>query len=462
MELPIPNNVTTLWDAWQLRACIIFSLFLQAFLTCFAPCRQRCQSRFFIFFLWSAYLLADWVAAVAIGLITQSQTDLCESNGTSGDDLFAFWSSFPLLHLGGPDSITSFALEDNEFWLRHLFGLVLQVVGAAYSVYLTLPNNKLWLPTLLVFVVGVIKYGERTRALYLASFDRFGATILPKPDPGPDYEEVAAGTYVEIPTQGTDNLDVHDLDFYVDLVLDSVVDENKLLQLAYPFYESFKGIFVGLTPSVECRVSTRNTLMKLHDTVNFVVIGYELGFLYEALHIKVAVIRRKFSFVVRFICSSFFVVSYALLFFSVKKQQGSSNKFDIGLTYASLISAMVLDYVSFIQLISSDWPVVALKGINCSRKIFPAVTCHPRQRWSELMSQYYLISYCLKDDERPVWLYKLADLLHAREILNKIQILLFSSSVNVTLEKVTLILDCLREKFPTELSVNSEARSIHR
>ncbi|PON91710.1 hypothetical protein TorRG33x02_125400 [Trema orientale] len=245
----------------------------------------------------------------------------------------------------------------------------------------------------------------------------------------------------------------------MDLVPDSVVDENKLLQLAYPFYESFKGIFVGLTPSVECRVSTRNTLMKLHDTVIFVVIGHELGFLYEALHTKVAVIRRKFSFVVRFICSSFIVVSSALLFFSVKK---SSNKFDIGLTYALLIGAMVLDYVSFIQLISSDWPVAALKGIDCLRKIFPAVTCHPRQRWSESMSQYDLISYCLKDDERPVWLYKLADFLHAREILNKIQILLFSSSVNVTLEKVTLILDWLREKFPTELPVNSEARPIRR
>lgn len=35
MELPIPNKFQKLWDAWDIRCCILFSLFLQAFLVSF-------------------------------------------------------------------------------------------------------------------------------------------------------------------------------------------------------------------------------------------------------------------------------------------------------------------------------------------------------------------------------------------------------------------------------------------
>ena len=98
-----------------------------------------------------------------------------------------FWASFLLLHLGGPDTITSFALEDSEFWLRHLARLILQVQATAYIFYQSLPNK---LCVIMVFLVGSIKYVERTRALFLASMNQFGCSVLPKPDPGPDFEEV--------------------------------------------------------------------------------------------------------------------------------------------------------------------------------------------------------------------------------------------------------------------------------
>ncbi|KAK9991705.1 hypothetical protein SO802_026690 [Lithocarpus litseifolius] len=80
----------------------------------------------------------------------------------------AFWASFLLLRLSGPDTITSFALEDNELRLRHLAGLILQVFATAYIFYQSLPN-KLCVPTIIVFLVGTIKHVERTRALFLAS-----------------------------------------------------------------------------------------------------------------------------------------------------------------------------------------------------------------------------------------------------------------------------------------------------
>ncbi|EXC33639.1 hypothetical protein L484_013836 [Morus notabilis] len=170
MKLPIPNKFVKLWDVWNLQNCIILSLFLQALLVLFASLRKRSKNTFLLFLIWSAYLTADWVLAVAIGVIIKTQSSYaysCQPPKGSNKDLFAFWASFLLLHLGGPDNITSFTLEDNEFWLRHFLGLTLQVLAAAYSIYLALPTTKLWLtPTILVFVVGTIKYGEKTYALF--------------------------------------------------------------------------------------------------------------------------------------------------------------------------------------------------------------------------------------------------------------------------------------------------------
>lgn len=191
METLIRKNLKKLWDLWDIRLFILLSLSLQVFLVFFSSLRQRSRNTFLLMIIWSVYLMADWVAAVAIGLMTKTHTNTCHPH-RKNEDLFAFWASFLLLHLGGPDSITSFALKDNEFWLRHLFGLILQVIAAGCSFFLTLPKNDLWAPTVLVLVVGTIKYAERTMALYLASLDRFGATVLPQPYPGPDYEEACA------------------------------------------------------------------------------------------------------------------------------------------------------------------------------------------------------------------------------------------------------------------------------
>ncbi|KAI5012756.1 hypothetical protein ZWY2020_025022 [Hordeum vulgare] len=51
--------------------------------------------------------------------------------GNSSPIIFAFWTPFLLLHLGGPDTITAYSLEDNELWLRHLIGLLFELFSAS-------------------------------------------------------------------------------------------------------------------------------------------------------------------------------------------------------------------------------------------------------------------------------------------------------------------------------------------
>lgn len=450
MELPIPKKVLKLWDEWHLRGCIILSLFLQAFLVLFASSRRRSKRTFVLFLIWSAYLLADWVAAVAIGAIIKTQGDICEPpNGN--DALFAFWASFLLLHLGGPDSITSFALEDNELWLRHLLALVLQGVAAAYSMFMTLPSNKLWLPTMLVFVVGIIKYGERTFALYLASRDRIAdsaSTSLPNvwaqaeststrtrtstsmPDgarasPGHDVQEAEASTEgQEISNSYMEMYLCDELSKYL-----KCSDEIILVELAYKLFQIFKGLIVNLVPSSDLfRVKISRPFLKDEHTAGALrVIEYELSIFYEILHTKVVAARRRVGFVFRFI-GFFFIIGASALFFSVEKHSDQLHNFDIGLTYALLIGAVVLDFLSFIRLISSDWMLGAFKGMSWKKYVPSAIV--KRRRWSESIFQYNLISYCL--DEHPKWVYNFGGYVFGRRILDKLKMALFSSSEIVT------------------------------
>ena len=89
-------------------------------------------------------------------------------------ELVAFWAPFLLLHLGGQENITAYSIEDNRLWLRHLQNFVVQVVAAAFVLYESSifsggGRNMLRQATILMFMVRVVKYGERVCALKIAS-----------------------------------------------------------------------------------------------------------------------------------------------------------------------------------------------------------------------------------------------------------------------------------------------------
>nr|CAE04979.3 OSJNBa0057M08.3 [Oryza sativa Japonica Group] len=72
---------------------------------------------------WIAYQLADSTAIYALRNLSFGSVAVDEHR------LAAFWAPFLLLHLGGPDNITAYALEDNKLWLRHALNLVFQARG---------------------------------------------------------------------------------------------------------------------------------------------------------------------------------------------------------------------------------------------------------------------------------------------------------------------------------------------
>ena len=88
------------------------------------------------------------------------------------DQLMAFWAPFLLLHLGGQDTITAYAVQDNELWLRHLLGLVVQSGVALYIFVLSWKVSWPSFLTIPMFLAGFIKYAERTWVLKSANYDQ--------------------------------------------------------------------------------------------------------------------------------------------------------------------------------------------------------------------------------------------------------------------------------------------------
>ncbi|CBI20393.3 unnamed protein product, partial [Vitis vinifera] len=397
----IPEKVKKLWDEWNLRGSILFSLFLQILLIFCAPTRKRRGNTFVTLIIWSAYLLADWVAAFAVGLIANSQNDMknkCEMP-VQTEDLLALWAPFLLLHLGGPDAITAFSLEDNELWIRHLFGLLIQLIAVGYVILQALPS-ELWIPTSLMLLAGIIKYAERTRALYLGCLGNFKASMLPPADAGPNYAQL--------------------MEEYTSKKIAHRLSDLDVVEGGFKYFNIFKGLIVDLMFTFQERKDSRRYFFARNTEDAFKVLEVELNFMYDALYTKMVV--------------------------------GKMHPFDVYVTYALLIGAICLDSIAVIKLIFSDWTIVLLRYRRAKEfllKTRKRLTIYRigswsktfGRRWSNSMSQHSLVRYCLK--ERFKWIDVTVDWFGLKDILDEIQ---YKEHIKVPKDLKIFICEALKEK----------------
>ncbi|XP_042963194.1 uncharacterized protein LOC122297255 [Carya illinoinensis] len=359
----IPNRLQKTWEIWNVRGVILFSLSLQIVLFLGAPMRKRTGNKLFILVIWGSYFLADWAASFTIGLITSSRNS---SKIIQKSDLLAFWAPFLLLHLGGPDTITAFALEDNELWLRHFLTLIFQVFASLYVFLETLPNNKLWLPTSLIFLAGVIKYSERTSSLYRASWGTFRETMLTEADPGPEYaklmEAFSSKKLARLPTTMSQTVDAK-IKESKSAFSSSPPKENELLddfevvKYGFRFFKIFKGLIVDLISHNDRNESNTFFLgRKPEDALK--VLEVELNFIYEVLYTKFFVIHNLLGYLLRSASSLSVLASLGIFFFLDCKQ--GLDKFDIRVTYTLLLDALGLEAIALFNLIFSDWTTASL------------------------------------------------------------------------------------------------------
>ncbi|KAF5733916.1 hypothetical protein HS088_TW16G00357 [Tripterygium wilfordii] len=137
--------------------------------------------------LWLAYSSASTIATASLGIISNEGGDINDGPSNRKDVILAFWAPFLILHLGGTQSITAYSLEDNELWLRNVFGPLLQLLLAIYVFLKSWMDTPLSFLAIPMFIAGIVKNGERIWIQWSASIERFQASMLPLPDPGPSY-----------------------------------------------------------------------------------------------------------------------------------------------------------------------------------------------------------------------------------------------------------------------------------
>ena len=415
---PIPGRLKDIWDEWNIRAIILVSLSMQIILILFAPFRKSIPKKPVIMLIWSSYLLADWAASFAIGQIANSQAP--DSANPVTDDKGC--------HLVGENSMIcqgkvshASGNKGNKFWFRYLFSLLVQVIVTGYVFLFTLPENKLLVPTLLMFVAGIIKYFERTRALFLASLDRFRESMLKAPDAGPNYaklmeeysskKEAGLPTRIEMtPEPGKDSK------------LATAGKEEQLEELevkyAYKYFNIFNGLIVELIFSFRERNESREFFRRINEEDALKIIDLELNFIYEALYTKVVVEHNKIGYAFRAVSVGSVVAAFVIF---ARLNKICFTKFDINVTYALLGGAICLDFIALIMLVFSDWTMAAISSNKKGSGILVSIaktylkfkkmrwfkdpkhkgeevlgTCILIRRWSESVSSFNLIKYCLR------------------------------------------------------------------
>ncbi|XP_055961882.1 uncharacterized protein LOC130014765 [Mercurialis annua] len=376
---PVPHNVRKLWEIWNIRTSVMFSLFLQTFLIFFAPFRKRTANKIVNMLIWSAYLLADATAVFAIGLISNTQNSPTPSAYPDNNDLLAFWAPFLLLHLGGPDTITAFALEDNELWRRHLLQLVFQIVATGYVFILTIPGNKVIIPSLLLFLGGIIKYLERTCSLYLANADRIRESVVKDLDflimaeLMKEYSNKKQDFYpVGINSVGG---------FSTSLSQSETINLNdlQLVQEAYDFFQEFKGVIVDSIFTLDELIKSRRFFNNTNAENALTVLETELNFIYDIMFTKAAVVHSKLGYFFRFVSFSSTIAALAVFYFQVKKH--GFNEFEVWITYALLFGAIGQDILAFFMGIFSDWTMALLKSIDWAAPLFSKISYLKQAKW---------------------------------------------------------------------------------
>lgn len=414
----IPKRFINLWEEWNLRIAVLISLSLQFILIFTTSLRKRSGNVFINSIIWSSYLLADWFAAFAVGLISSSQGEKCDK-ATIDDALSAFWAPFLLLHLGGPDTITAFSLEDNELWLRHMLSVTVQVIAVGYVFLQSLPN-RFWIPTGLMFLAGTIKYAERTRSLYLACLSNLKDSLRQEPDPGPNYaqlmEEYSSNQAAGLP-EVIDRVPEPDQRSAGGTNSDSAergkteLEDIQKIEYAYTFYKTFRGLIVDHMFSFHERNESRKFFFSRNAKPAFGFMEVELNFMYDALYTKMATVYNGiFGGILRFVCSGLLVISLVIFASSHQKQKPHIDPFDKATTYLLLVGAVILDFVALLKLIFSDWSIALMKHSKRLSRIRPflwklnipsfVLAVQKRislpKRWSNHIYQHNLISYCLK------------------------------------------------------------------
>ncbi|KAL6596865.1 hypothetical protein ACP70R_046999 [Stipagrostis hirtigluma subsp. patula] len=366
-----------LWNEWEIRVPVLLSFMLQLFLFFTGGLRRRNSKQMLRFFIWLAYLGADMIAFYTLGQISRLGDAIHERDPFTGTKTLAFfWAPFLLVHLGGQDTITAFSSEDNNLWLRHLLNLLVEVSLSLYVFWKSVGGHstQLLVPAMLVFICGIIKYGERIWALKYGSKNDLNSTST-------NYENH------QLPPLSVEN------DRYSDIV-------------SYALHTA---------RYIRAFLAGRATFQMGHE-ISFTLVAYfwrfvdheakgkivemELAIIYDDLYTKAMVLRTWTGSIFRCVVQISTVVAFKL--FRACDKEGYSGV-DVAITYALLMGSICMEFLSILMSMISPWTWAFFRArnfywlTNMSWFVFKALWPEKRRWWSNSIGNYNLLGTIVRD-----------------------------------------------------------------
>ncbi|KAL7613733.1 hypothetical protein Lser_V15G04830 [Lactuca serriola] len=400
----VPDEVKNMWNEWALRGLILISLSSQIMLSLLGNIRKYNPRTRIRITLWCNYLLAYAVASAALGIITRTALDVCNTSHSisqhhkaNSSELMSFWAPFLLHHLGGPDTITAFALEDNELWLRHLVEIGFQSGVALYILLLSWPGcSHLPQLSLLVYLSGFIKCFERVQALRLANTEHLRDSMLGPADPGPNFPKFLDDLHLK-KSQGF-NAKVESVpEPPVPPVDHAYPQEGKEISIAHDLFQSFKRLFVDLILTFEDRDSSLSYFRHFQSGDAFRIVEIELGFAYDMLYTKASVVYTIMRLILRLI--SVFLLFLIPVGFYFLNDRNHYHRIDVAITSLLIGATIFMEIFAVITMLRSDWTDHWLSQRNYTRKslVFPFLKQPTKKRWSGSIAQLDLLSVALEE-----------------------------------------------------------------
>ncbi|WVZ95207.1 hypothetical protein U9M48_041001 [Paspalum notatum var. saurae] len=355
--------VVQFWNKWGFQISVLASLAANLLLSLLSGTRRRRSPygwRSLLQWvaagiLWVAYQVADVATTSAVGNLSLSGPDAT----TDEQQLVAFWAPFLLLHLGGPDNMTAYSLEDNKLSARTLFDMVLYIVGVSYAVYNYLYHGGhswlLFAASAIMLVVGAARYVEKVIALWGANLDNMqeAEDSTKKTD---EREQARRARSTESSVESRISRSRRG----------ELGGDGEALLLAQDLFPVWRRALVDSSVKREPSNSNQRAsemIFSLGWESMCAVVEMELSLMYELLYTKAAVAHTWPGYLIRFASPLAAGVAASLFWLWLHDGRRRITASFLTTTYILLGAAMALDVVWLLRALGSTWTYAFLKTL---------------------------------------------------------------------------------------------------
>ncbi|CAN6356183.1 unnamed protein product [Urochloa humidicola] len=362
------------WSEWGFRVAVLSSLVANLLIGFLSGTRRRSApgllwgflGQLAKFLLWLAYQVAEVAAASAIGSLS-----LCGRNASEEEkQVVAFWGTFLLLHLGGPDNLTAYALEDNKMSNRKWLEIITKILVLIYTIKKNTHSGGrsralLTAASIIKFLTSAISYCERAKALEKANLNS-----MQDPEDNKNTENNKNTQHDAASTGSSKDDDGHKFKFLKCRIqttkrLGRWFRDGQALLLAQDLFPVWRHALVdsSVDPDSERQRASEMILSESNDwdwDSMCKVAEMELSLIYEFLYTKAILAHNWHYYLIRLV-SPICTAAAAFLFNIWLQQHLQVRGSFVKITYAFLAVTFLMDVAWLLRTLGSTWAYAYLR-----------------------------------------------------------------------------------------------------